>query len=306
MEVDHTSPLELGHPAEGEPDQLPGLGLRVPENGCQVPKQIDRGPAPQLGCTGIVEDSADVVVTLGTQWRTDELTCFVMVEEARPKPSVRTAGICRPGMARSARFDGMDGTEAWGGQGHEDCWVLRHLLAHAPAAHEARLHEVASVASVDRCTGRAPCLPATPAGLEGHAVGQRRGGESKPTTGAVVHRHSASHADRIPTPAAAVPLVLKGVELLGHDPPSDRADCLPIVSAELPGLCPWHAEVLSPRCTKRIGRISNERTPGRTNEYQRITACTKSTGFCNRIVMNLLESRSQGRLQASAEAIKSW
>ena len=124
---------------------------------------------------------------------------------------------------------------------------------------------MASVTPVDRGTGGAPSFPAAPTGLQGHTIGQRCGGEGQPTGDTVVDNDRASDPDRMTTPTASLTLILEGVELLGADPPCNRAEHLPVGGAELWGLCRWHGPVLAPRCTRRIRPISTERTQPSTS-----------------------------------------
>ena len=104
---------------------------------------------------------------------------------------------------------------------------VRQVTSPMTTRHGSRRSSRSTAGSWIRVHGGSKCIP-----------------EQTPTTfilvplswGTVLDGHRASHTDRMTAPAAPVTLVLKGVEPMGLDPPSDRADCLPIVSAELRGL----------------------------------------------------------------------
>ena len=127
---------------------------------------------------------------------------------------------------------------------------------------------MASVTPVDRGTGGAPSFPAAPTGLQGHTIGQRCGGEGQPTGDTVVDNDRASDPDRMTAPPASLTLILEGVELLGGDPPCNRAEHLPVRRHRAVGavLLAWGG---SSATLYKANQANFDRMD--TNEYQHMT-----------------------------------
>jgi hypothetical protein len=209
--VDHATTLELGHPAKREPQQLCGLGLADAQRSRQLASQIDHRPTPQLRRTGVLEHSADVVVTVGAQRCTHEFVVGSVALSADRGAAVDTTRAETTVMTVASGPHGVDCAEAGGGQGEEDGWVLGDAVWDSLSALEPRAHQMTSIASVDRGTCRAAHLISRPAGFEEHAVGQGSAREADSALACVRDEDAAPQADRMAAPAAAVPL---GQELI--------------------------------------------------------------------------------------------
>jgi hypothetical protein len=154
VEVHDTTALEFGHPARGEAQDVGGICLTATEHRCQSALDVDGGAPPQLGRGGVLQDGADVVVTVGAQRRAEHPVGAEVTVIAGEPPSVRASGGgVRARLARRAGPGAMDGPESRCGQVQEDGGVCGDRLVDALAAFEAGPDEVAGIPSVYRGAG---------------------------------------------------------------------------------------------------------------------------------------------------------
>ena len=174
VEVDDSSPLELGHPAERQHQHLGRFGLADPEYRRQVPVGVDHRPPPQLGRGGVVHDGADVVVALRAQRGAENLVIQHDADDHTASGGHEHNGPARrrddrhhsnaavwtapkPGAVRVRKIGGS----------------LGHRLRNALAALEAGPDQVPGVSSIDGGTGRTAHRAPGAAGLEDDTVGER-------------------------------------------------------------------------------------------------------------------------------------
>jgi hypothetical protein len=136
-------------------------------------------------------------------------------------------------MTRPALSDGVDGTEARGGQGQQDRGPLGHRPVDALAADQPGPDEVAGITPVDGGAGRAPALPPGPARLEEHAVGETTGRKHPYPFVVSPGDHGAPQAEGMAAPTATLALGGEVVELPGPEPATYGPEHLPIVGVQL-------------------------------------------------------------------------
>jgi len=213
VQVHDTTALELGHPAEGEPNRTTCIRLRTTEHGGELALGVDHRAPPQLRGAGVLEHGAHVVVAIGAEGSPDQLVSALVSITAALRSAVGAASPRIAGVTRGHGRGRVDGTETRDGQSQEHGRVQGNRLTDALAALKSGPDEVAGISPVHRCARGAADFGAGAARLEDDAVGERCAGERHGLLPGGTGDDETTEPDRMAAPAAAVALGQEVLEL---------------------------------------------------------------------------------------------
>ena len=150
MQMHDATALELGHPAEGEPDRPTCVGLRATEHDGELALGVDHRATPQLGRAGRSGALRPRSRSNRGKGSADQLVSLLVATRSTSAGAVRTAGPRIDGMTRrGSALRRVDRAEARSRQRQEDGRMQGNRLVHALSAFEPGPDEVAGIPPVD-------------------------------------------------------------------------------------------------------------------------------------------------------------